>query len=184
MASFINNFILSIGFRRATILGTVVFCLGILLSSFAHNIWVLYLTYGLLSGTGASFLFTSSLTVLPFVFKKRLATASGIVMAGNGLFTVCLGPMNEYLLREYGLRTTLRLLTLWIFPLGLASSFLPRKRQLGVLVESTSVKKKLHCTSASLLKHKPFALWVFVMSLVYLGIYIPLVHLVSIYSEL
>ena len=181
LASFsVNSVIQSIGFRRVAFLGTVIFCLSFLLSSFAHEIWVLYLTYGLLSGIGASFMFTSSITVLPFVFKKRLATASGIVMAGNSLFTMSLGPMNEYLLREYGLRTTLRLLTLWIVPVSLGCALLPSKHQVVAFGDTKSGIKRLFSALTKLLKHKAFVLWALVISLVYLGIYIPVVHLVSV----
>ena len=53
-------------------------------------------------GTGASLVYTPSLTILGHYFKKRLGVVNGIVTAGSSLFTIGLSFMNQHILENYG----------------------------------------------------------------------------------
>jgi len=70
---------------------------------------VLYVTYGLLYGIGASLAYTPSLAILGHYFKKYLGFVNGIVTAGSSCFTMLMPYVVDYLLVKYGLDSCLRL---------------------------------------------------------------------------
>lgn len=73
-----------------------------------HQVEVLYLTYGVMYGLGASLAYTPSLAILGHYFKKYLGLVNGIVTAGSSIFTTLIPFLIEYLLRRLGLEGTLR----------------------------------------------------------------------------
>ena len=71
---------------------------------------ILYLTYGIMFGAGASLVYTPSLTILGHYFKKRMGIVNGIVTAGSSIFTIGLSFVNQYILEHHGLEPCLQLL--------------------------------------------------------------------------
>ena len=95
-----------IGLRLTSVIGAVLATLGMGLSAlFFNHISVLYLTYGLMFGSGASLVYTPSLTILGHYFKRRLGVVNGIVTAGSSVFTIGLSFMNQYILETHGVST-------------------------------------------------------------------------------
>ena len=85
--------------------GAVIATLGLGLSAVYHDrIEVLYVTYGLMFGTGASLAYNPSLTVLGLYFKKHLGMVNGFVTAGSSTFTIILSFINPYILTNHGVR--------------------------------------------------------------------------------
>ena len=96
-----------IGLRLTSIIGSILATTGMGLSAaFYNHISVLYLTYGLMFGTGASLVYTPSLTILGHYFKKRLGLVNGIVTAGSSVFTIGLSFVNQYILDHHGVSFT------------------------------------------------------------------------------
>ena len=92
-----------IGLRTTSVSGGILATLGLGLSAIFHDrIEVLYLTYGLMFGTGASLAYNPSLTVLGLYFKKRLGMVNGFVTAGSSAFTILLSFINPYILNNHG----------------------------------------------------------------------------------
>ena len=164
-------------FRPVVFLGSVLFCLGLLLTSFIKDIPLFYLTYGILFGTGTSLLFMSSIIVLPFCFQANIATTVGLVIAANSGFTMWCGPVYEYLIRHYGWRATLRIIALLFIPLVASCALFPSRKQVPIGRLGTNVN--VGVTLRRLVRNKGFLIWLLLMTLVYLGFYVPLVHLVS-----
>ncbi|ODV60187.1 MCT family MFS transporter, partial [Ascoidea rubescens DSM 1968] len=73
------------GFYETLFLGVFLQALGYISSSFATQIWQLYLSQGVCVGISFAFLFIPSTIVLPTWFLKKRATAMGIAVAGTGL---------------------------------------------------------------------------------------------------
>ena len=71
---------------------------------------ILYLTYGIMFGAGASLVYTPSLTILGHYFKKRMGIVNGIVTAGSSIFTIGLSFVNQHILEHHGLEPCLQLL--------------------------------------------------------------------------
>ena len=94
-----------IGLRLTSIIGAVLATLGMGLSAvFYQHISVLYLTYGIMFGTGSSLVYTPSLTILGHYFKKKLGVVNGIVTAGSSVFTIILSITNPLSLDQFGVR--------------------------------------------------------------------------------
>ena len=92
-----------IGLRLTSILGSVLATIGMGLSAWLYQrIEVLYLTYGIMFGTGASLVYTPSLTILGHYFKKKLGVVNGIVTAGSSVFTIGLSFINQHILATHG----------------------------------------------------------------------------------
>ena len=96
-----------IGLRLTSIIGSVLATLGMGLSALLYqHIEVLYLTYGLMFGAGASLVYTPSLTILGHYFKKKLGLVNGLVTAGSSIFTIGLSFMNQHILESQGVSGT------------------------------------------------------------------------------
>ena len=164
-------------FRPVVFVGSVLLCLGLLLSSLIKDIPVFYITYGIVFGTGTCLLYMTGIIVLPFCFQVHLATATGLITAASSGFTMWCGPVYEYLLRHYGWRVTLRIVSLLFIPLAISCALFPSRKQVPNERQATDLK--ISVTLKRLVKNKGFLIWVVLMTLVYLGFYVPLVHLVS-----
>ena len=165
-------------FRPVVFLGSVLLCLGILLSSFVKDIPVFYLTYGMIFGTGSCLLYMSAIIVLPFCFQRHLGIATGLATASNSGFTMWCGPVYEYLIRHYGWRVSLRIVAAVFFlPLTMSCALFPSKKQIPS--EKKTGDFKVGASFCRLVKNKGFLIWFLLMTLVYLAIFIPMIHLVS-----
>ena len=92
-----------IGLRLTAVIGGALATLGMGLSAVGYkHIEVLYVTYGIIFGTGSSLVYTPSLTILGHYFRKRLGVVNGIVTAGSSLFTIGLSFINQYILENHG----------------------------------------------------------------------------------
>ena len=97
------------GCRIVTIIGALFCITGLLLSSFASSLPVLYMTYGMTWGTGTSLCYFPTLISLSKYFKKRLALVNGIVTSGSGVGTLILGPLVQIALKTFGVAKALRI---------------------------------------------------------------------------
>ena len=79
------------GFANVIMLGGVICAVGMFTSSFAPNIYVLYLTYGLVWGFGSCLCNCAALFVLPHFFSARIGLANGIVFFGAPVGTLANG---------------------------------------------------------------------------------------------
>ena len=92
-----------IGLRLTSIIGSLLATLGMGLSALLYqHIEVLYLTYGIMFGAGASLVYTPSLTILGHYFKKKLGVVNGLVTAGSSIFTIGLSFINQHILETQG----------------------------------------------------------------------------------
>ncbi|KAI8977306.1 major facilitator superfamily domain-containing protein [Mycotypha africana] len=74
-----------LGMRCVLIGGTLLVSLGLEMASLSSQIWHLYLTQGIVFGTGASAIYVSIMGVAPQWFTKRRGLALGIVASGSGI---------------------------------------------------------------------------------------------------
>ncbi|XP_062545567.1 monocarboxylate transporter 10 isoform X2 [Armigeres subalbatus] len=101
-----------IGLRLTTLIGGVLTCGGMFLSSFfTNNVSALYFTYGIMFGLGAALAYTPSLAILGHYFKKYLGMVNGIVTAGSSVFTAIMPVLLNKLVQETGLATSFRVLS-------------------------------------------------------------------------
>lgn len=172
-----------IGLRATALLGSVLATLGMGLSAaFGYKqVEVLYFTYGIMFGAGASLVYTPSLTILGHYFKKRMGIVNGIVTAGSSIFTIGLGFLNEFILEHYGLELCFQMLATLTSVLILCSlTFVP------VLPPPPPPARQSSSTLRRLLekvvyldnwRNKRFIIYTFGFSLALFGYFVPYVHL-------
>lgn len=81
-----------IGYRATLAIGSILAPLGLILASFATQLWHIYLSQGILYGIGAGLAFSSSVTLPSQWFVKNRALATGLAVSGRYVcVVVCLG---------------------------------------------------------------------------------------------
>ena len=98
-----------LGCRLTAILGGLSGSIGLLLSSFASSIYVIYGTYSILFGFGGSCIFVSSYVVTSQYFERNRSIATGILASGTGLGVLGMAPVLQGLLDSFDWRKTYRL---------------------------------------------------------------------------
>ena len=130
--SLVNRF----GCRKVSITGCLICAVSLTAASFANNLVILYVFYGVF-GVGAAGVFVSGLEIVRKSFDKRQSIALGIVGAGQGAGTTVLSQVLQSLVAAVRWRTTLRIFSGALF----LNSFI------GILydskIESTSINELL-----------------------------------------
>ncbi|XP_002738534.1 monocarboxylate transporter 10-like [Saccoglossus kowalevskii] len=175
------------GCRKTAMVGAVIAFIGCISSSFAKRPEYLFITYGILLGTGASFAYTPSLVILGHYFKKRLGLVNGLVTAGSGLFTIVLPILMGVLVEEIGLWNTLRFISGIVFMLIPASAtfrpILPPGLHHGSASDVEPSSRCMRCLSRYINVHiwrnKNYIIWCTAIPIGLFGYFVPFVHLIN-----
>ena len=163
------------GSRIVVIVGSFVSASGLLASSFATTLQPLYLTYGVVWGLGASLGLFPSIVILTKYFRRRLALASGIALAGAASGGLVYGPIIEMLSSKFGISTTFRILA------GLQSLMLLSALAFGpvTMVTGTNQQQSNRRFDLSIFNNKAYVIWVVGQCTFMVVFLVPFVHLVS-----
>ncbi len=99
-----------IGTRKMTAIGGLVVGLGYILSSFATNIGMIVVTYGIIAGTGVGLAYGVPMVVVSRWFPDQKGLAVGLTIVGFGLSPLITAPLANQLISAYSVRPTLRVL--------------------------------------------------------------------------
>lgn len=99
---------------------------GYALMSTIHAPWQLYLSYGILLGTGMSFAYLPVISTVSRWFVRRRGTALGLTVAGVGIGTLLLAPFAQFLISEFGWRASYLILAALVVVIALPVSRLMR----------------------------------------------------------
>lgn len=100
-----------IGPRWVVTIGGVLIGLGCIMASFMTSLWGMIFSFGVLAGSGIGLGYASTTPAAVKWFapeKKGLIT--GIVVGGFGLASLYIAPLSKYLLAEYGVFNSFRIL--------------------------------------------------------------------------
>ncbi|XP_031574929.1 monocarboxylate transporter 14-like isoform X2 [Actinia tenebrosa] len=168
-----------LGNRVALFIGSVFFSLGLLLTSFVDDLSRMFLTYSVMVGFGGSLCYYTSILILNEYFCKRLVTANGLTLSGSGLGTLALSAAVEHFLELHGWRIAFRILCVFsliqFVSCGIQCVISAPIKTDSALKDKVSKNKFI---DTSLFKNKAYIVWVFVISMVLFGFYIPYVHLI------
>lgn len=117
-----------IGYKGTMMIGVILLPLGLILASFATQLWQTALAHGVLVGIGAAFCFSSSFMLPSQWFVRRRATVNGIGNAGACVGALCLSPLAEHLIETLGYRNALRVLGSIVFALLSLATLIARAR--------------------------------------------------------
>jgi len=175
-----------LGPRRMAMCGVGLSVLGMTLASRAQALWQVYVTYGLGVGLGIGLAYVPAVAAVQHWFVRRRATATGIVVAGNGTGIALGAPVAAVLVDAFGWRTTFLVLAGTMLVLGGAAALLiegsPERR--GLLpdgdppgAERARQEETRHISFAKALRSRPFWL-LFVAGIgATFAIYTPYAHL-------
>jgi len=103
-APFVGRLIDKVGPRRVLPIGIIIMSIGLAASGLTQAVWQLYITFGLLVGTGVCFLgFASQIPIVTNWFVRRRGLAYGIVLAGFGT-CASLAYLSQVLIAALGWR--------------------------------------------------------------------------------
>jgi MFS transporter, OFA family, oxalate/formate antiporter len=94
------------GPRIVALTGGALYGLGVFLASFSHNLWWLYLSYGLIGGIGLGFGYIVPVAVLVKWFPDRRGLITGIAVGGFGAGALITAPVATRLIQSVGVLST------------------------------------------------------------------------------
>lgn len=115
-----------IGSKITALIGAFLFAFGIFLTSFLtpSTIWLIYITYSVISGMGCGFAYSAVLVCLQRWFPLRRGFASGIAVAAFGISTLIFTPVIEAFLAHFTVKETFAYLSFIFIVVGLLSASL------------------------------------------------------------
>ena len=112
---------------RVCAAGMVLIALGLLVTSWATSLWMVYLSYGLLVGLGIAFVYTPSIASVQPWFTARRGLAGGIASSGVGAGTLLVPVLVAMGIARMPWREAMQLLALAVLAVGLLASALLRR---------------------------------------------------------
>ncbi|XP_065072075.1 monocarboxylate transporter 13-like [Rhopilema esculentum] len=100
-----------IGQRKTMMIGSVLFGLGLFLSSFANSLSLLFVTIGVLVAIGHSFCQAASMFVLPHFFGNNYAMPLGIALSGASTGALALSSLKELIFRKFAFKMGMQILS-------------------------------------------------------------------------
>ncbi|XP_047465928.1 monocarboxylate transporter 12-B-like [Mugil cephalus] len=110
--------------RVAVMLGGLLSSCGLLISSFATSLEMLYISMGGLTGLGFALCYTPAIALVGCYFRRRKALAYGIAMSGSGIGTFVLAPAVTLLIERYSWRGALLVLSAFVANLCVCGALL------------------------------------------------------------
>jgi len=161
--------------RWSPLLGLLIMCIALTMSSFATTTQHLIITQGIFYAIGGSIAYSPCIVYLEEWFVKRKGTAYGIMWSGTGIAGVVLPLFLEYLLTKYGFQTTLRVWACTVLALTVPLSFFIKPR----LPPSANTHIKPLRHMSSWLLSRPFLLYQLASVVEATGFFLPAVFLPS-----
>lgn len=170
VASFLTD---RYGCRKVTIAGSILACLGFVMSAFTTSMEMLFLTFGILAGFGLSLCYVAAVVIVAYYFDKRRSFATGLSVCGSGIGTFIFAPLTQMLIEHYGWRGTTLILAGFFLNMTVCGMLMRdlewtthraklrakerKKNKLGISAESFSVSNSTNTGgTASNLHQQPF----------------------------
>ncbi|XP_063441020.1 monocarboxylate transporter 12-like isoform X1 [Mytilus trossulus] len=145
----ISNYLGEIySYRFIMVIGSIVNLIGYTASAFVTRMEYLYITYGIISGTGYGLMFAPSTTIVSFYFEKRRSLANGIVVSVSGIGAFAFPYLIRLLVDTYGLNGTFLIMGGIYFHTCAASLFLIQPAHFPY-------QKKKSAENHAIIKRKP-----------------------------
>ena len=186
--------------------GALLYVTGLTATSFVHNIEIMFITYGILTGLGSCFCRTSCFLIVAKYFNKKRSLATGSVTMGSSVGMFIWGPTTQVLLDSFGWRNTFRVIAVsctLIFLFGL--TFNPNVEEKDTIPEEAACeqsteksgdddnnalndncsdnfepkKEKLKILDFSVWRIPQYCILVTSFTIMFLCRFIPTIHLVS-----
>jgi OFA family oxalate/formate antiporter-like MFS transporter len=132
------------GPRVVALTGALLYGVGTLLASFSGDrLWWLYLSYGVIGGTGLGFAYIVPISVLVKWFPDRRGLITGIAVGGFGAGALVTAPVATHLIQAVGVLPTFADLGAAYAILGLLTAYFMQNPPAGWLPEGWTPSPKL-----------------------------------------
>lgn len=141
---------------------------GVFLASFsAHKLWWLYLSYGVIGGTGLGFGYIVPIAVLVKWFPDRRGLITGIAVGGFGAGALVTAPVAQHLIQQVGVLNTFAYLGIAFFIMIFAAGFFMQNPPIGwtpngwtpTATQTAQRAKADYTLSSALARWQWWALW-------------------------
>lgn len=153
-----------IGTRKMTVIGGLIVGVGYILASFANNIAMMVIAYGVIAGTGVGIAYGVPMAVVARWFPDKKGLAVGLTIIGFGLSPLITAPLANYLIDIYGVKSTLRFLgiafTLIIMIMAIYLKFPPDYWQPSTKLSSTNTAQIISYPPKMLKSRSFYGLWI------------------------
>ncbi|XP_033645397.1 uncharacterized protein LOC117304872 [Asterias rubens] len=119
-----------IGCQRVILIGVLIASLGLLLTSFATELWLVYITYGLMFGAGSNFAFTATLNVITEYYPgENNLRATSMASCGQPLGLLVISASLERACFFLGWRNGIRIVSGFTLVFGVICTILSKPYQ-------------------------------------------------------
>src|ERR1700682_1290210 len=113
-----------VGLRIVALTGGFLYGLGVFLASFSdHRLWWLYLSYGVIGGTGVGLSYIVPVAVLVKWFPDRRGLITGVAVGGFGAGALVTAPVATHLIQSVGVLQTFAYLGIAFLIVTVASGY-------------------------------------------------------------
>ena len=174
-----------LGERALTIFGAIVCVAGLMLSSQAPSLNVMFITLGVIPGFGSSCIFLAVYMIVSKYFLKKRSVALGVLSLGSSCATALMNPLVQSFFDALDWRHSFMCLAgVVLLVCVFAISFDPNvSRAEAKAAECEPDNAKEHATTrsvlASLAKKPAFVIFLFSAAMAYAGHLTPNAHLVG-----
>lgn len=166
-----------IGVPLTTLIGGIVSVLGLLFSSLSPwSVTGLLFTYGFMLGFGSSLVYTPTLSVLGFYFKRYIGKVNGFVCTGASIFTVIMPPILSYILTTYNFRAALLVMAV-CFCFLIVAGFVYGPMQCPTC--SQVDRPQTPTINTDIWKERAYVIWTLSCAFALFGYYVSYVHMVK-----
>lgn len=112
-AAFLGEWVNKIGPRKSTLIASICYGIGIMVSGFAihvESLALFFISYGVIAGIGLGIGYITPVSVLVKWFPDKRGLAVGIVVMAFGFSSLIFGPLMQYLFESIKIATTFYIL--------------------------------------------------------------------------
>ena len=136
--------------------------------------------YGVLWGSGGSFLFFSGVSILRFYFNRNLSFANGVTMTGAGFGTLIFNIMLQELDSKYGWRGGMRFLSVFAALTFLSGcAYIPPPVDYSAFERPSLLSRLKMIVDPRPWRDRAFPMWVLSLSFILFAYFFPYTYLVS-----
>ena len=172
-------------YRFTAILGSILGIIGFFLASLSSKLWMMYLTYGVLSGIGHMMIFSCSYLIVLQYFVKWRSVAVGIVASAPAIGMFAMTQFTELILSKFGWQGALLGFGLFHVVAALcATVFVPLEDTKGKTNNENTVgeikyQQERLTNDAPLYRNHSFLIMLSSFAVVMFAYFVPTVHIVS-----
>ena len=173
-----------LGERALTIFGAIVCAAGLMLSSQAPSLNVMFITLGIIPGFGSSCIFLAVYMIVSKYFSRKRSVALGVLSLGSSSATALMNPLVQSFLDALDWRHSFMCLAgVVLLVCFFAISFDPNVTAEAKAAGCEPDNAKEHATTSSVLvslaKNPAYVIFLFSAAMAYAGHLTPNAHLVG-----